>query len=124
MENKTNISDAEWEVMEIIWNNESCTSSQIIKALAEMKNWSPATIKTLLSRLVKKGVIDYKNKDRARSYFALVEKNKCLKQEGKLFLKRFYKGSLSHMLANFLEEEELTDKDIHELKNMLDQYKD
>lgn len=56
VENKEagNISDAEWEVMRIIWTLETASSSEVIKELQAKKDWSESTIKTLMGRLVQK----------------------------------------------------------------------
>ena len=58
VENKEagNISDAEWEVMRIIWTLETASSSEVIKELQAKKDWSESTIKTLMGRLVQKGL--------------------------------------------------------------------
>ena len=49
-----NISEAEWEVMRVVWSNNQVTSKLVIEILKEKKSWSVSTIKTLLSRLVEK----------------------------------------------------------------------
>lgn len=49
------ISDAEWEIMRVIWTNEPVTSRTITEVLSEKMDWKAATIKTLIGRLVKKG---------------------------------------------------------------------
>lgn len=48
------ISDAEWNVMSVAWENEKCTANEIVTALSKTTTWSPKTIKTMISRLVKK----------------------------------------------------------------------
>lgn len=62
VENKEagNISDAEWEVMRIIWTLETASSSEVIKELQAKKDWSESTIKTLMGRLVQKGLLKTK----------------------------------------------------------------
>ena len=53
-----NISEAEWEVMRVVWSNGHTTSKFVIDTLGEEKSWTPSTIKTLLSRLVEKGFLE------------------------------------------------------------------
>ena len=55
-----NISEAEWEVMRVVWSNRDTTSKFVIDTLGDEKSWTPSTIKTLLSRLVEKGFLDTK----------------------------------------------------------------
>lgn len=50
------ISDAEWEVMKIIWNKEEVTSGEIISELQEKSEWKASTIKSLISRLLNKAL--------------------------------------------------------------------
>ena len=54
------ISEAEWEVMKIVWTDSPRTSNQIIEALEDTKDWKPKTIKTLISRLVSKNALGFK----------------------------------------------------------------
>ena len=51
------ISDSEWEIMKIIWQNDSITSTKIINELQEKTNWKSSTIKTLINRLDRKSVV-------------------------------------------------------------------
>ena len=55
-----NISEAEWEVMRVLWSNSNVTSKLVIETLSEEKKWSASTIKTLLSRLVDKNILQTK----------------------------------------------------------------
>ena len=57
MEEKTDITPAEWQVMRIIWTLSKATSTQVIEILQQKVDWKPATIKTLLRRLVEKGAL-------------------------------------------------------------------
>ena len=117
------ISDSEWEIMKCIWANYPITTNEIIDQLFERTQWKPTTVKTMLSRLVKKQVIDYKKVNRTFEYFPLVAEEECMRAESKSFLSKVYSGALNTMLASFIEEEELSDEDIDELKRMLDKKK-
>lgn len=117
------ISDAEWEVMKILWSQSPSTASQVIEALREKTNWKPKTVKTLLSRLVKKGAIGFeldKKDSRKYHYYPLISEEKQVKAESRSFLDRVYGGSLNVMIANFLEEKELSPDEIDELKAVLE----
>jgi BlaI family transcriptional regulator, penicillinase repressor len=126
MSNIPKISDSEWKVMKIFWANAPCTANEVVQALYETK-WQPKTIKTLINRLVKKGVLSYKISEQDKKtyhYFPLVLENECIKAESQSFLKRVFNGSLNAMLANFLNEGELSSDEIDELKRILDKKKD
>ncbi|OBZ13253.1 MULTISPECIES: BlaI/MecI/CopY family transcriptional regulator [Bacillales] len=119
------ITDAEWEVMKILWAKEECPSSEIVKQLTETMDWSPKTIRTLLNRLVQKEAVGI-NKDesrRAQMFYPLVSENEYLQSETKTFLQKLYGGAIKPMLANFLQEKKLTEQEINELKQLFDDNK-
>ncbi len=114
------ISDAEWQVMKVIWAKSPITTNEVVEILALTTTWKPKTIMTLLNRLVKKGALGFKKKGRAYHYHPLVEEAEYVKAETRSFFKRVYGGAFKPMLANFLEETELSKEEIVELKRMLD----
>jgi len=117
------ISEAEWEVLKIIWENSPCTSNQIIERLENTTKWMPKTIKTLITRLVKKNVLGFNVDGRVYFYYPLLTKQECVKAESHSFLKRIYNGTVKSMLINFIEDNELTKEEINELKEILDERK-
>ena len=121
MINLPKISDAEYEVMKIIWANSPISTNKIIEELTEITEWSPKTIQTLLSRLVKKEAITYEKESRSFVYTPLIKKEDYLEKESSSFLNRFYNGALNSMVLNFLEKGKLTKNDINELRNILDE---
>ncbi|MEG6615023.1 BlaI/MecI/CopY family transcriptional regulator [Peptococcaceae bacterium 1198_IL3148] len=114
------ISDAEWQVMKVIWSESPATANDVIKKLDGVIAWNDKTIKTLLGRLVKKGAISYQKEGRTYVYYPLVSEEECIKAENRSFLKRVYDGALSVMFVNFLEQHKLSQKEIEELKEILD----
>lgn len=121
MINLPKISDAEYEVMKIIWENSPISTNKIIEELTEITEWNPKTIQTLLSRLVKKEAITYEKESRSFVYTPLIKKEDYLERESNSFLNRFYNGALNSMVLNFLEKGKLTKKDISELRDILDE---
>jgi len=114
------ISDAEWEVMKIIWAKPNITANEIIEEL-EHKQWSPKTIRTLIKRLVEKEALHYEQEGKQYTYFPLVEEEDCIRLETQSFMKRIYGGALQPMLVHFLKNEKLSKRDIEELKSILEQ---
>lgn len=57
------ISESEWEIMKLIWKTNPLTSEQIINSLSDKMNWSTQTIKTFITRLIKKGAIGFENQE-------------------------------------------------------------
>ena len=72
------ITDAEWEVMRVVWANGRVTSKEVISILKEKMDWKQATIKTLLGRLVEKGVINTEKEGRKFIYTANIEEKEAV----------------------------------------------
>ncbi len=120
MERIPNISEAEWQVMQALWERSPMTAHGVVEALEGTVSWSPRTIKTLLNRLVKKRALGFEQEGRQYQYYPLVTADECARAERQSFLRRVYGGSLTPMLAHFIEDVDLTDEDVRELRTMLD----
>lgn len=115
-----NISDAEWEVMKVLWARSPQSANEIIQALEDHSEWKPKTVRTLLNRLVQKQAAAFTQDGKVYAYYPLVSEEDCVKTETRSFLKRIHGGAFTPMLANFLREETLTAEEIGELKKILD----
>lgn len=113
------ISDAEWEVMKIIWSNPKTTSGYIIENLKDKEQWKPATIKSLISRLLNKKAIDFDKNGKEYLYYALISEEECAKEESNSFLNKVFNGSVNSMLLNFVKSQKLSENDIEELRDIL-----
>lgn len=113
------ISDAEWEVMKIIWSNPKTTSGYIIENLKDKESWKPATIKSLISRLLNKKAIDFDKNGKEYLYYSLISEEECVKEESKSFLNKVFNGSVNSMLLNFVKSQKLSENDIEELRSIL-----
>jgi len=115
------ISDAEWEIMRIVWQQEPCAASDIIAALKSRDaGWHPKTVKAFLNRLVKKKALGFKLDGRAYRYYPLVRQSECAEAASVSFLDRVFGGSLKPMVAHFVARKRLSQKEIRELKELLD----
>lgn len=114
------ISDAEWIVMKVLWEEAPLTAAKIIEALSSNKEWSPKTIHSLISRLVKKGVLGVNKEMPQYEFYPLVDKRDVILEETRSFMQKVYDGSLHLMLANFIKDEKISEKEIEELQRLLD----
>jgi BlaI family penicillinase repressor len=114
------ISDAEWEVMDVLWEASPRTASEVAEAICERMEWHPKTVKTLLGRLVKKGVLKYKEEANRYLYRPAFGREKYIAEESKTFVDRVFGGAASPMLVHFVETMELSDDEIQELRAILD----
>ncbi|MGG1675748.1 BlaI/MecI/CopY family transcriptional regulator [Neobacillus sp. NRS-1170] len=113
------ISEAEYEVMKVIWNFEPISTPEVVEKLSNKSDWKPNTIHTMLARLVKKNALHARKDGRVFIYSSLVEKHEYVEQKSKSFLQQFFGGTLNSMILNFIENDKLSNEDISELKKIL-----
>lgn len=118
------ISEAEYEVMKIVWKSAPINTNEITEQLTRTTDWSPKTIQTLIKRLVNKGVLSYEKQSRVFVYTPLFDQKSYIGQESRSFLNRFYNGSLSSMLTAFLDSDRLSEDEIHTLRTLLSKEKE
>jgi len=122
MTNSPQISEAEYEVMNVVWKYEPISTPEVVDKLSSAEfDWKPNTIHTMLARLVKKKALHAKKNGRVFIYTSLVEKHDYIEQKSKTFLKQFFDGTLNSMVLNFIENDKLSNEDISELQKILSQ---
>lgn len=117
------ISDAEWDVMDVLWRRDpggSIPAADVIDAVAADRGWSPQTVKTLLARLVKKGALATTADGNRYLYRPRVGRDECVRRESRSFLARVFGGDTGAMLCRFVDEAELSPSQIAELRKILD----
>ena len=113
------ISEAEFEVMKIVWKYAPINTNEITEKLTLTTSWSPKTIQTLIKRLVSKKALSCEKQSRVFVYTPLVQEDEYIRQESNSFLKRYYNGNLSSMLASYLEDDKLSSTEIDNLRHLL-----
>lgn len=120
MKDQPKISDAEWQVMKVLWVKSPITANEIVDQLSGETPWKPKTVRTLINRLVTKNVIAFDKHGRQYLYYPVLAEEVCVRAETESFLGRIRTSTLKPMLAAFLEDEKLSAEEIEELKQMLD----
>lgn len=114
------ISDAEWEVMKALWKKAPCSAQVIVDALAAPQQWTPATIKTLINRLLKKGAVRFEKEGRSYLYSPAFTEAELRNVEAASFIDRVFDGALSPLLAHFTQRgRQLSAEDIAALEKLL-----
>lgn len=114
------ISAAESVVMEALWRQSPLSSEAIIAEVAEPQSWTEGTVKVLISRLMKKKAITATSEGRRYLYTPLVSRNDYVQQESQGLLDRLFDGRLAPLVTHFSEGRQLSDKDIAELKALIE----
>ena len=113
------ISEAEFQVMKIVWNHAPINTNEITDRLIKTTDWNPKTIHTLIKRLVTKGALTYEKQGRIFVYTPLVKKEEYISQESRSFLERFYGGNITDMLSAYIKNDRLSEEEIRKLRSML-----
>lgn len=113
------ISEAEFEVMKIVWKHAPISTNEITDKLLQTTSWSPKTIQTLIKRLVTKGVLTYEKQSRVFVYTPVVKESEYIGQESNSFLERYYDGDITAMLSAYIENDRLSETEIDTLRSLL-----
>ncbi|AJS58665.1 BlaI/MecI/CopY family transcriptional regulator [Paenibacillus sp. IHBB 10380] len=119
MEKMPKISESEWEIMKVIWQENPLTAEQIVQYLPEGMDWSDQTVRTFINRLMKKKALGYQKSGRSYLYYPLISEKECVRAESRSFLNRVFSGAAGLMMTNFLEETQLSDQEIERLQQIL-----
>lgn len=115
------ISEAEWQVMELLWKSSPLASQELVAVLKQSKGWARTTVVTLLQRLVKKGAVNAEGRGARFVYVPAVKRTDCVTAETTSLLDRLFGGALHPLVAHFAKHRQLSDKDVKELRALLDQ---
>ena len=117
--NMIDVSNAEFEVLDVLWDQHPASANELVALLNEKKPWHEKTVKTLLNRLVKKEAIGFKKQQRSYLYFPLLERESYVQTESQSLVERLFKGQLSPLVVGFAENKKLKKEDIDELKTII-----
>jgi BlaI family penicillinase repressor len=117
------ISEAEWEVMEVLWRKHPLTALEVVQQLAPHKAWKDLTIRSMLGRLVRKKAVGFRAEGKTYYYRPLVTREQCVQQVSQSFLERVFEGATASLLIHFVEKKSLTKKELAELEAILRQKK-
>ena len=116
------ISEAEYEVMKIVWKYAPISTNEITEKLLRTTSWSPKTIQTLIKRLVTKGALADEKESRVFVYTPLVKENEYIGQESRSFLKRYFNGDITAMLSAYMENDKLSETELEQLRSLLSRH--
>jgi BlaI family transcriptional regulator, penicillinase repressor len=115
------LSGAEWEIMKIFWDRGPLAARDVFAALPPGHGWAYKTVKTLLSRLVAKQALTYEQIGNSYLYRPAVDRRLMTRQEVRSVFQRLISEAVSPVLAQFIEEAELTEAEIKQLKRQLEE---
>lgn len=117
--NVERISEAEHAIMEVLWDHSPQSASEVCETVCQRRDWSIATVKTLLSRLVTKGALATEPDGRKFLYRPLIERSDYVGGESRRLVDRLFGGKAASLFAHLAENEALTDDDLSEIEDLL-----
>lgn len=114
-----NLTDAEWSVMECLWEHSPRTGREVTQCLEEKAGWNRSTTLTLLSRLEAKGAVTVNSSGSKKTFTASLRREDAAVRETEDLLDRVYHGSLSMMVSSLTQKRSLSKSEIDKLYAML-----
>ena len=114
------LTEAEWSVLEILWQEKEMALGEITKALKPVNGWSKNTVHTYLTRMEGKGLVGI-DRTHAKPYSAAVSREECAQHEREELLTKVYGGATGDLIAAFLKETTITQKEANRLRKLLDE---
>ncbi len=121
--NPDRISEAEHAVMEVLWDRGTASASEVCEAVCEKRDWSLATVKTLLSRLVQKNAIASRPDGRRFLYTPQIQRADYVGGESRRLVDRLFGGRAASLVAHLAETEALSEDDVSEIEALLKELK-
>ncbi len=114
------LTDAEWSVLEALWDGERFALGELAAVLGEKNGWNKNTVYTYLTRMAAKGLVDI-DRTHSKPYSAAVSREDCAGNERRDLLTRVYKGSAGDLIAAFLKESHISRAEAERLRALLDE---
>lgn len=114
------ISDAEMEIMKIIWRkNTQITTADILEELPKEKSWKTTTVMTLISRLIEKGILDVTKIGKLNHYASRITEEEYKAIQTDNFLEDMHNGSVKNFIATLFNNKKISKDDISDLKKWI-----
>ncbi|WP_136163301.1 BlaI/MecI/CopY family transcriptional regulator [Sphingomonas flavalba] len=117
------ISDAEYAVMEALWESSPLTASEVAERAGAARGWNMSTVKTLLSRLLSKGAVDHEQDGRRYLYRPVIARADYVASESRRLVDRLFGGRVTPLVAHLAEDDGLSAADIAEIEALLRELK-
>lgn len=113
------LSEAEWKVMDVLWEEAPQTIMQLTHHFQETTGWTKHTVMTFLKRMEEKGAIYHEAGERAKLYYPKIDRQETVLQETEEFLDKVFGGRMGLMLITMMERKALSGEEISELYEIL-----
>ena len=116
---ESELTEAEWRIIKAIWEKEPCTAPEIQDKLHKHTAWTYSTVRTLMDRMVGKGLLKAKKERNLTLYSSAITRAQAQRGELLYALKHAFNGALTPMVQCLLEANKLTDQELAELEALI-----
>ncbi len=117
---RATIHDTEWDLLEVLWDKERATAREVAEALADRRGWAVSTVKTLLDRMVPKGLVAARQVGNVWEYTPAVRPVEARRSAWAELVEKAFGGAVSPALHFLARDARLSKKDLAELRALLD----
>ncbi len=117
------ITDAEFEIMTVLWSEGPISSGRIAEQLSEKHQWTTQTVRTLLTRLIEKDAVAFTKEGRRHLYFATLKREEFSRSAITRLADRLFGGRAAPLLSEFVADRGMTADDIHDIETLLNALK-
>jgi predicted transcriptional regulator len=122
-ERRKPLTDAEWTIMEAVWQHQPCTAGTVQESLADERGWAYSTVKTTMDRMVAKGLLATHAVRNLQMFVPLISRADAKRAEVRRLLSRAFNGALTPMIQFMVEDEGLSADELKQLRKLLESAK-
>jgi BlaI family penicillinase repressor len=112
------LTEAEWEIMKVVWEKEPCAAGTVQESLAESRDRAYSTVKTTMDRMVEKGLLDIERIRNLQLFKSRISELDAKRGEFRKMLKRAFDGALTPMMQFLIEHEGLSKEEASQLRKL------
>jgi len=113
------LTEAEWEIMKVVWEKEPCAAGTVQESLAESRDWAYSTVKTTMDRMAEKGFLQIQRIRNLQLFKSCVSEIDAKRGEFRKMLKRAFDGALTPMMQFLIEHEGISKEDAAQLRELV-----
>jgi BlaI family transcriptional regulator, penicillinase repressor len=113
------LTEAEWEIIQVVWDREPCAAPTVQEELAARKKWTYSTVKTLMDRMVTKGLLTTERIRNLMLYRSVISQEDAQRGELLKTVKRAFGGAFTPMMQFMVENDALSKKELDELESLI-----
>ena len=113
------MTEAEWEIMKVVWEHEPCAAGTVQEEMANSKGWAYATVKTTMDRKARKGFLKVDKIRNLQLFSSCITQVDAKRLEFRKMLKRAFDGALTPMMQFLIENDQLSEKEYYHLEQLI-----